>query len=131
MKHIQYLVLSSILLCCPAMQSQQTLTLSTDDVKFLSGCGVRQDDFKVIPKLESEGQERMSVILAAKKFECRAPDLRDFKETRDYVRKFTPPPSECPEGPAHYQLDFVTLAEREYINKLCTEIYERDHRNPQ
>ncbi len=128
MKQIPYLVLSSILLCSPAMHGQQTLTLSTDDVKFLSGCGVRQDDINVIPKLTSEGQGRISVILDAKR--CGSPSLKDFMETRDYVRKFTPPPSECPEGPVHYQLDFVTSAEREYINKLCTEIYDRDHRNP-
>ena len=116
MKHIPYLVLSSILLWSPAMQSQPTLTLSTDDVKFLSGCGVREDDIKVIPKLDSEGQERMSDILAAKKAGCGSPDLRDFRETRDYLRKFTTPPSECPKGPAHYQMHFLTPAEREYTD---------------
>ncbi len=116
MKQVSYVLFFAILLCCPVLRGQSAITLSDDDVKFLSDCGVRQEDVKVIPKLDSEGQERMSDILAAKKFECRSPDLRDFKETRDYLRKFTTPPSECPEAPVHYQMHFLTSAEREYTN---------------
>jgi hypothetical protein len=83
-------------------------------VKFLSDCGVRQDDIKVIPKLDSEGQERVSDILSAKR--CSSPSLKDFIETRDYLRKFTTPPSDCPKPPVHYQMHFLTSDEREYTN---------------
>jgi hypothetical protein len=114
MKYVSYVLFCAILLCCPVLHSQSALTLSADDVKFLRGCGVRQDDINVIPKLPSDGQIEMTVILDAKR--CSVPSLKDFIGTRDYLRKFTPPPSVSPEAPVHYDLDFVTLAEREYIN---------------
>ena len=116
MKYVSYVLFCAILLCCPVLRGQSALTLSADDVKFLRGCGVRQDDINVIPKLSSEGQDQMSVILSAKRRKCSSPSLRDFIETRDYLRKFTAPPSKCPEAPAHYQLHFLTSAEQEYTN---------------
>ena len=115
MKDVSCVFICMILLCCPAIRGQSALTLSDDDVKFLSGCGVRQDDIKVIPKLDSEGQERMSVIFAATTHTCGS--LKGFIETRDYLRKFTPPPSKCPEPPVNYWMYFLTSAEREYTNK--------------
>jgi len=120
-KYVSYIAFCAILLCCPALRSQSAITLSADDVKFLSDCGVRQEDIKVIPKLDSEGQRRMSYILSAKSGGCGSPSLEDFIETRDYLRKFITPPSKCPEAPVHYQLHFLTSAEQEYTNnyKSC------------
>jgi hypothetical protein len=45
-------------------------------------------------------------------------DGKRFIETRDYLRKFTPHPSECPEPPVNYWKDFLTSAEEEYISKI-------------
>ena len=81
MKYVSYVTFCAILLCCPALRGQPALTLSADDVKFLSGCGVRQDDIKVIPKLPSEGQNEIADILYAKI--CDHPALKSFIDTRD------------------------------------------------
>lgn len=115
MKHVSYVSFCAILLCSLALRAQSALTLSADDVKFLRDCGVRQDDIKVIPRLPSEGQIQISAILSAK--ECSSPSLKDFIETRNYLRKFTPPPSECPLPPAHYWLYFLTKTEAKYLKR--------------
>ena len=80
MKYFLYATFCAILLCCSALRGQSALTLSAADVKFLSGCGVRQDDIKVIPKLDSEGQERMVDLLSATSHKCSSPELKDLME---------------------------------------------------
>ena len=131
MKYFLYATFCAILLCCSALRGQSALTLSAADVKFLSGCGVRQDDIKVIPKLDSEGQERMVDLLSATSHKCSSPELKDFMETRDYLRKFTPPPSTNPEPPVNYQSHFLTSAEQEYINNQSKAILDKALRNLQ
>jgi hypothetical protein len=128
MKYVSYIAFCIILLCCPAVRSQSALTLSADDVKFLSGCGVLQEDIKVIPNLPSAGQRKIMMILRFDGRECT--DLKPFKDSRDFLRKFTPPPSESPFPPVGWTRDFVTPAEGDYISKVNKDIMDRILGNP-
>jgi len=116
MKYLPYMVFCAILSCCPALRSQSALTLSADDAKFLSSCGVTQDDIKVIPNLPSAGQAKILAILSKDGRECS--DLAPFNHSRDYLRKFTPPPTEMPTTPAGYDKDFFTSAELAHVNDV-------------
>jgi hypothetical protein len=123
MKYVSYVAFCAILLCCPGMHSQSALTLSADDVKFLSGCGVKQDDIKVIPNLPSAGQRKLLVILRSSGRACS--DLISFTNTRDYLRKYTPPPSVSPVPPKWYDTDFYTKAESDYVNKINNDLLDK------
>jgi hypothetical protein len=130
MKFASYIAFCAILLCCPALRSQSAITpitLSADDAKFLSGCGVLQEDIKVIPKLPSAGQRKILMILHFDGRECN--DLKPFKDSRDFLRKFTPPPSKAPWPPAGYDDNFLTKAESDNVNKIEKEILDRILRN--
>ena len=94
MKYVSYIVFCAILLCCPTLRSQSALTLSAVDVKFLSDCGVLQVDIKAIPKLPSDGQDMISLILSSKARKCN--NLKHFIDTRDFLRKFTHPRASVP-----------------------------------
>ncbi|MGB9405904.1 MAG: hypothetical protein WCA89_00100 [Terracidiphilus sp.] len=115
MKFLPYAAFCAILLC-PALHSQSALTLSTADVKFLSGCGVRQDDINVIPNLPSAGQGKILAILRKDGSGCN--DFKDFKDSRDFLRKYTPRPSDLPSSPAGFDRDFFTSAESDYVNDV-------------
>jgi hypothetical protein len=104
------------------MRSQTAITLSADDVKFLSGCGVLQEDIKVIPKLPSDGQDTISMILASSRKKCSSQYIQDFIATRDYWRKFTPIPSVIPMPPPGYKQYFLTDAEQEFIARIIRSV---------
>ncbi|HME58454.1 MAG TPA: hypothetical protein VKF63_08950 [Terracidiphilus sp.] len=123
MKYASYVAFCAILLCCPALRSQSILTLSADDVKFLSGCGVLQEDIKVIPNLPSAGQHKILVILRKNGRECS--DIKSYKDTRDHLRKYTPPPSVVPMPPKGYDMDFFTKAEYDYVSKTNNDLLEK------
>jgi hypothetical protein len=116
MKYVSYVLFCAILLCCPALRSQSAITLSADDVKFLSSCGVRQDDINVIPNLPSDGQDKILAILRKDGRGCN--DFKDFKDSRDFLRKYTPRPSDLPISPAGFDRDFLTSAELAYVNDV-------------
>jgi hypothetical protein len=123
MKHILYLVFCAILLCCPVLRSQSALTLSADDVKFLSTCGVLQSDINVIPNLPNAGQAKILAILRKDGRECS--DIKAFIDSRDFLRKYTPPPNEAPKPPKGYDTDFLTKAESDYVYKVNQDILDR------
>jgi len=127
MKFVSKMIFCASLLSCSALFSQSAITVNPGDAKFLSGCGVRQDDIKTIPNLTSVGQRKLLVILRFDGRECN--DLKPFKESRDFLRVFTPPPSQCPAPPADWDPDFVTSAELEYINKVDRDILDKILRN--
>jgi hypothetical protein len=116
MKYVPYIAFCAILLSCPALHSQSALTLSGDDVKFLDSCGVLQDDIHVIPNLSSAGQGKILAILRKDGRGCN--DLKDFKDSRDLLRKYTPPPSDLPESPAGFDRDFLTSTELAHVNDV-------------
>ena len=129
MKYVSYITFCVILLCSPALRGQSALTLSAEDVKFLSSCGVLQDDINVIPKLPSDGLDIISLKLSSKSRKCSS--FKHFMDTRDYLRKFTPPPSVCPSPPDGYDpAYYLTPTEAEYISKVLKEILDRNLRNP-
>jgi len=97
--------------------------LSPDDVKFLDGCGVRQDDINVIPGLPSAGQAKILAILGKHGRKCS--DIKSFKDSRDYLREYTPAPSKAPKAPKSYDTDFLTQAEQDYVNKVNKDILDR------
>jgi hypothetical protein len=120
MKYLSYTFFCAILLCCPAMHSQPALTLNNNQVKFLVGCGVRQDDIQAIPNLTSDGQLKILAILHNRNRGCG--DLKPFKDSRDYMRKYTPPPSMSIVPPNGYDIDFLTKAESDYLGKIDSAI---------
>jgi len=116
MKYVSHMAFYAILLCCPALRSQSVLTLSADDVKYLDSCGVRQDDVNVIPNLSSAGQGKILAMLRKDGRGCN--DLKDFRDSRDFLRKYTPQPTDLPESPAGFDRDFLTSAELDYVNHV-------------
>ena len=123
MKYASYVFFYAILLCCPVLRGQSAITLSADDVKFLTGCGVRQGDIDVIPKLPSAGQAKISALLRKDGRACS--DMKAFVDSRDFMRKFTPPPSVSPIPPKGYDTDFMTKAEFDYVYKVIKDILNR------
>jgi hypothetical protein len=123
MKYASYIAFCAILLCCPALRSQPAITLSANDVKFLTGCSVLQEDIKVIPNLPRAGQRKIMMILHFDGRECN--DLKPFKNSRDFLRKFTPPPSMNPPPPAGYDNNFLTTAEVDYVVKVEQEVADK------
>lgn len=121
MKRVPSLVFCAILLSCPAIRSLPVL--SANDVKFLESCGVKQDDIKVIPNLPRDGQLWVWGILRADDRTCS--DLKAFKGSRDFLREFTPPPSEVPVPPAEYDPNFLTKDEIDFINKVNKGILDK------
>jgi len=120
MKYVSYVAFCAILLCCSVVRSQSAHTLSADDVKFLSSCGALQDDVTVIPKLPSDGQVQIRLILASPHRKCSM--LERFIYSRNYLRKFTPQPNTVPSPSPEWDANFVTSAELEYIDKVVKEI---------
>ena len=123
MKYASYAAFCAILLCCPVLRGQSALTLSADDVKFLTGCGVRQDDIKAIPDLPRAGQVKVLTILRKDNRQCS--DIKSYSDSRDFLRKYTPPPSVAPMPPKGYDTDFLTKAEFDYVSKVNKDILDR------
>jgi hypothetical protein len=123
MRYLSSMIICTILVCSPVLRSQSVLTLSDDDVSFLNSCGVRQDDIKVIPNLPSAGQAKILAILRKDGRECS--DIKAFIDSRDYLRKYTPPPSVAPVPSKGYDTDFLTQAEWDYVKKVDSWILEK------
>ncbi|MGB9409393.1 MAG: hypothetical protein WCA89_17800 [Terracidiphilus sp.] len=114
MKYVLNVVFCALLLFCPALRGQSVLTLSTDDVQFLNKCGVLQSDINVIPNLPSSGQAKILAVLHKHNRACK--NLQFFKDCRDALRKFTPPPSVLPSTPKGWSdYDLLTSAEKDYV----------------
>jgi hypothetical protein len=123
MRYVLSMVFAAMLLCYPALNAQAAHPLSADDVKFLKGCGVQENDIKAIPNLPRPGQIRLWGILHIDDRVCG--DLQSFKATRDFLRLFTPPPSKSPFPPAGYDDNFLTPDESAYVNKVNKGILDK------
>jgi hypothetical protein len=51
--------------------------------------------------------------------------MKAFMDSRDFLRKYTPPPSAAPMSPKGYDTDFLTKAEWEYVSKVNEDILDR------
>jgi hypothetical protein len=120
-------VLTIMLFCCPFVNAQDNLT--ADDIKFLKSCNIEQSDIDVIPKLPPDGKEKIELVLESHKKNCNMPILREFKATREFLRKFTPPPETCPMPPVNYDNNFLTKEETDYINNVDKKILDKTFEN--
>ena len=121
MKFIPSIVFTAILQCYPSMKAQAAL--SADDVKFLKGCGVSQLDIDAIPDLPRAGQNALRGFLSSDGRTC--DDIASFTATRDYLKKYTPPPHESPLPPTKYNRDFLTPAEAKYVTNVNKSILDQ------
>jgi hypothetical protein len=121
-KYFQYIVICVVLLSCSSLYGQSVLAVSANQIKFLNSCSVLQGDIDVIHKLPIAGQRKILAILRNHGRECG--DLKDFKNTRDYIRLYTPPPEVSPRPPMGWDMDFLTEAESNYMSKI-----DGDHLN--
>jgi len=122
MKYIPSMVVAALLLCTPALKAQAAL--SADDVKFLKGCGVSQADINVIPNLTRIGQNKVrSILIDVEARTC--DDVAPYIASRDFIKKFTPPPNQSPMPPRGYDNDFLTLAESQYVNSVNRSILDK------
>jgi hypothetical protein len=111
-----------MLLYCPSVKAEDNLT--AEDVKFLKSCNVQQADIEVIPKLPADGHENIQLVLESRRRNCDRPMIKSFKDTRDFLRKFTPPPAESPSPPAGYEPNFLTPEELKYITDINKRILD-------
>ncbi len=124
MKYVPTMVFCALLLCCPVLRSQPVLTLSTDDVQFLNKCGVQQSDIDAIPNFPSTGQAKILAVLRKHGRTCK--DLKFFKDCRDALRKFTPPPSDLPDTPKGWEdYDLLTSAEKQYVLNVEADVFAK------
>ena len=55
--------------------------------------------------------------------------MREFKATREFLKKFNPPPESSPMPPANYSSDFLTKEETDYINDISKKIMDKVFEN--
>lgn len=113
MKSIPSMLFVAFLLCYPALNAQAK-GLTADDRTFLQDqCGFDQTDVNVIPNLAAAGQAKLMPLLHSTERDCDA--FAAFRATRDYLRKFQPPPNASPLPPRGYDRDFLTTSEAAYV----------------
>jgi hypothetical protein len=96
----------------------------TQAQKFLLKCGIKQKDIDIIPQLSLEAQHM--IVEAAETGDCNDKDIVRFKNAREYVKLYYPPPQEPVNwsgGP--FDSRFMTPAEQKYILACDEEIYKR------
>jgi hypothetical protein len=119
MKYFPGIALFVFALCYPPTAVQAS---PTDEVsQFLTGCKITADDVKAAPKLPAEGQKKLQTLAAAK--DCSA--LKNFQATREYLRKFKPPPEQSPMPPKGFDNDFLTQDESDYVNQVNKSILDK------
>jgi len=118
------LLFTAILLCCPALKAH-AITLTAEDVKFLRSCDVEQADIDVIPKLPSDGQEKLGLVLKSSQKNCDMETIKSFKATREFIKKYTPPPTEAPKPVAGWRDYFLTKAEYNYMRDINNRLFEQ------
>ena len=98
--------------------------LSAEDIAFLQGCNVEQADIDVIPGLPEDGRTNLELVLEYPRRHCDMQAVKAFKETREYLRKFTPPPEVIPMPPGEYNRIYLTPAEAEYVIEISKRILD-------
>ena len=111
MKRFVLPTIAAILLGSPL--SRARAFPNAEDAAFLKDeCRISQTGIQVMPKLSDKGQAKLQGLLA--KRDCA--ELKAFQSTREYLKKYTPPPSVSPKPPKEYDIDFLTQTELDYIN---------------
>ena len=117
------MAVSVMLLCSRAVTAQGKLT--ADDVSFLRSCGVAQADIDVIPSLPADGQDGLQLVFESARKNCNMPPVKAFKATRDFLKRFTPPPTESPSPPAEYDPIYLTPAEVSHVTTVNRRILDK------
>ncbi|HUN56322.1 MAG TPA: hypothetical protein VMU29_14310 [Smithella sp.] len=120
-------MLVMMLFCFSFARAQDKL--SADDVKFLKSCNLEQSDIDVIPKLPPGGQEKINLVLESSKKNCNMVLMKEYKATRDYLKKYTPVPDSIPMPPESYNSEFLTKEESDYINDISRKILDKSLEN--
>ena len=111
---------AAIILFCQSANSYADL-LTAEDIAFLKGCNIEQVDIDVIPNLPEDGRVNLELVLEYPRKHCNMQTIIDFKTTREYLKKFTPPPlADSAEltPPARYNRIYLTISEQVYISKI-------------
>jgi hypothetical protein len=104
---------------------QQKMELSDADKDFLRKCEVFPDDIDVIPNLPSDGLDRLELVLESKRKNCDMEAIKSFKATREFLKKYIPPPDKSYMPPKGYSRDFLTAVESKYINDINKRILDK------
>jgi hypothetical protein len=94
---------------------------SAQDTAFLTGCLVERSDVDVIPRLGKEARDK--IFLWIDSGDCEK--LKPFKATREFLKKYTPPPDTTQMPPKGYDRIFLTAEESEYINDINKRILDK------
>jgi hypothetical protein len=96
--------------------------LTAQDIDFLAmQCLIDKTDANAISTLK--GETSVYLYWLVSKRDCKR--LEQFKVTREYLKKFTPPPQKSPFPPKGYNRDFLTAIESNYINETNKSILDR------
>lgn len=111
-----------VLLKGQMIKSGSATGLTTQDIDFLTKqCLIDQADVNVIPKLKEETRNYLYFVIAHR--DCKL--LEPFKVTREFLKKFTPPPDKSPFPPKGFKNDFLTSEESKYINDVNKRILDK------
>jgi hypothetical protein len=109
-----------------AIPAEEASKINPQDVEFLTKqCGIDNADIDVIRKLKVETREYLYALIT--KRDCKG--LEPFKATREYLKKFNPPPDKSPFPPKGFKNDFLTEEESKYIDDINMRILDKVFEN--
>ncbi len=113
----------SVTSAADALPTKSALTsINAQDVEFLTKqCDIDHADINVIQKLKEETRGYLYALIA--KRDCKI--LEPFKATREYLKKFTPPPDKSPFPPKGFKNDFLTEEESQCIDNVNKRILDK------
>ena len=116
-------LLAATVLCSRVVDAQTEL--SAEDVAFLQGCGVARADIDVIPGLPEDGRNNLELVVESPRRHCDMQPVKAFIATREFLKKFTPPPEVSPMPPAEYNRIYLTPAEAGYVIEINKRILDK------
>lgn len=103
------------------IEQKLDIKISKNDVEFLTKqCHFDSADIDIIPKLNRRAKLLVKACLSSRDSDCTL--LEGFKQTREHVRKFTPPPEDWILPPADYNRIYITKEELSYMDKINNRI---------
>ncbi len=118
-------IVAAITLFCLSEESHG-LTLTAEDIAFLKGCNIEQADIDAIHDLPEDGQTNIEMVLDYPRKHSNMDVIVSFKATREFLKKFIPPPPEgspAPAIPDKYNPIYLTPSEHKYISELYQKLW--------
>ncbi len=94
---------------------------NAQDSAFLKRCLIERADVDVIPRLDKDARDR--IFLWIDSGDCEK--LKPFKVTREFLKKYTPPPDSAQMPPKGYDSQFLTADEQNHISEVNKRILDR------